>query len=55
MFCHQVGTAHRKLLFETLELDSEKDFPTLEFLGNTGSASLPTTLAIGEERGLLQS
>jgi acyl-CoA:acyl-CoA alkyltransferase len=54
VFCHQVGTAHRKLLFETLELDSEKDFPTLEFLGNTGSASLPTTLAIGEERGLLQ-
>ena len=32
----------------------EKDFPTLEYLGNTGAASLPTTLAIGEEQGCLE-
>ncbi len=50
IFCHQVGSMQRKLLYETLGLDLSKDFSTLEFLGNTGSAALPITLAIGEER-----
>ncbi len=50
---HQVGTMHRKLLFSMLELDSEKDFPSLAFLGNTGAASLPTTLALAEGEGVL--
>ena len=40
---HQVGSAHRKLLFETLGLDSSKDFPTLAEFGNTGSVSCPIT------------
>ncbi len=53
VFCHQVGTMHRKLLYETVGLDPRKDFSTLEFLGNTGAASLPVTLALGEERGCL--
>lgn len=50
VFCHQVGSAHRKLLYKTLELDAGKDFSTVEYLGNTGSASLPTTMAIGTEQ-----
>jgi 3-oxoacyl-[acyl-carrier-protein] synthase-3 len=50
-FCHQVGVAHRKLLFETLRLDPAIDFATLEWLGNTGAAALPVTMAIGLERG----
>ena len=50
LFCHQVGSAHRKLLYNTLELDPRKDFSTLEYLGNTGSVSLPTTMAIGLEK-----
>jgi 3-oxoacyl-[acyl-carrier-protein] synthase-3 len=54
VFCHQVGHIHRKLLYETLELDLQKDFSTLEYLGNTGSAALPVTLAIGEEQGMVQ-
>ncbi len=54
VFCHQVGHIHRKLLYETLELDLAKDFSTLEYLGNTGSAALPVTLAIGEEKGAVQ-
>lgn len=54
VFCHQVGSMHRKLLFETLNLDIAKDFPTLQYLGNTGAASLPATLAIGEEQGIIQ-
>ncbi len=55
VFCHQVGTMHRKLLYETIGLSLEKDFSTLEFLGNTGAASLPATLALGEEKGVMQS
>lgn len=50
-FCHQVGVAHRKLLFEQLGLDPALDYATLEVLGNTGSAALPITMARGlEER-----
>lgn len=50
-FTHQVGKAHRKLMFESLGLSPEIDFPTVEFLGNTGSAALPVTAAIGLEQG----
>lgn len=53
VFCHQVGRMHRKLLYETLGLDLSKDFSTLEIMGNTGSASLPITLAFGEDEGCL--
>lgn len=49
--CHQVGVAHRKLLFEKLELDEAIDYPTLEKLGNTGAAALPLTFALGAEAG----
>jgi 3-oxoacyl-[acyl-carrier-protein] synthase-3 len=44
---------HRKLLFEKLELDAARDFPTVEFLGNMGSVSLPISLSLGSEQGLL--
>lgn len=50
-FCHQVGIGHRKLMLESLGLSPENDFTTVEWLGNTGSAALPVTLAIGLERG----
>lgn len=50
-FTHQVGRAHRRLLYERLELDSALDFSTVEWLGNTGAAALPLTAAIGIERG----
>jgi 3-oxoacyl-[acyl-carrier-protein] synthase III len=53
-FCHQVGVAHRKLLFESLALDPSIDFATLETLGNTGSAALPITMARGIEQGRLR-
>jgi 3-oxoacyl-[acyl-carrier-protein] synthase-3 len=53
-FTHQVGRAHRKLLFERLGLDPQIDFPTVEFLGNTGAAALPTAAAMGIERGHVQ-
>jgi len=52
-FCHQVGVAHRKLLFDTLALDTSLDYSTVEYLGNTGSVALPITLALGVEAGHL--
>jgi 3-oxoacyl-[acyl-carrier-protein] synthase III len=49
--CHQVGSAHRKMMLESFGLESEKDFVTYPWLGNTGAAALPVTLAIGIEQG----
>ena len=46
-FCHQVGSAHRKQMLDSLGLGTERDFATVEWLGNTGSAALPVTMAIG--------
>jgi len=51
---HQVGVAHRRLLFETLELDPSIDFPTVETLGNAGSASLPLSFALAVEAGKIE-
>ena len=53
-FCHQVGVAHRKLMFESLGLDPAIDFATVETLGNTGAAALPVTMALGIEQGRLR-
>lgn len=53
-FCHQVGSAHRKMMLESLGLDSANDHTTLEWLGNTGSAALPTTLSDGMDRGIVK-
>src|SRR5580700_2029047 len=50
-FTHQVGRAHRKLLFERLKLDPAIDFPTVEYLGNTGAVALPTAWSLGLEQG----
>jgi 3-oxoacyl-[acyl-carrier-protein] synthase-3 len=52
-FCHQVGVAHRKLLFEAFDLAPSLDFSTVEFLGNTGSVAVPITAAMGIEQGHL--
>ena len=52
--CHQVGSAHRRKLYETVGLDLARDFSTFATLGNTGSAALPTALALAVERGVVQ-
>jgi 3-oxoacyl-[acyl-carrier-protein] synthase III len=51
---HQVGRAHRKLLFERLGLDLSLDLPTVEYLGNTGTAALPTALSVAAEQNRMQ-
>lgn len=54
-FCHQVGSAHAKLLFEKLGLPPEKNFETLQILGNVGSVSAPITMAMAIEQGVFHS
>ena len=49
--CHQVGSTHRRKLYETLGLDLAKDFSTFETLGNTGSVALPATLSAAIDAG----
>lgn len=51
---HQVGVAHKRLLFETLGLDHERDFTTVETLGNVGSVSLPATLTLAAREGFIE-
>lgn len=53
-FCHQVGSAHAKLLFERLGLAPEKNFETLHVLGNVGSVSAPITMAMAMEQGIFR-
>jgi 3-oxoacyl-[acyl-carrier-protein] synthase III len=52
--CHQVGSTHRRKLYEALGLDLAKDFSTFETLGNTGSVALPATLAAAVEAGAVR-
>lgn len=51
--CHQVGSAHRRLMLDTLELSEQRDFSTFHWLGNTGSVALPTALAMGLHAGFI--
>jgi acyl-CoA:acyl-CoA alkyltransferase len=55
IICHQVGGTHRRKLYETVGLDLAKDFSTFETLGNTGSAALPTALALAADQGAIKS
>ncbi len=51
---HQVGSAHRRLLFSTLGLDPARDFPTVETLGNIGSVSLPLSFSRALDDGFIR-
>lgn len=53
--CHQVGPAHKKLMFESLLMDRTKDYSTVEWLGNTGSVALPITMAAATRAGHLEA
>ena len=52
--CHQVGSTHRRKLYETVGLDLARDFSTFETLGNTGSVALPATLAAAIAAGAVK-
>ncbi len=49
--CHQVSLAHFQRVFEAVGEPLEKAVLTLPFHGNCASASLPLSLAWGEEQG----
>lgn len=50
---HQVGSKHFTRLFDLFGLDHSRTFVTYPFLGNVGPASIPLTLALAVERGLI--
>ena len=54
VICHQVGSGHQDAILNSLQVPKEKDFTTYRFLGNMGTAALPVTAAIAEERGILK-
>ena len=43
---HQVGKAHKDIVLKNLNLHNRPTFDTFPYLGNTGSAALPVTLAV---------
>jgi 3-oxoacyl-[acyl-carrier-protein] synthase-3 len=51
--CHQVGMAHRKGMLERVGLPVERDFATVQWLGNTGACALPSALGIAAQMGAL--
>ena len=53
--CHQVGTAHRKLMLESLSINPQIDYATFSWLGNTGSAALPSALAVACEKEFISA
>lgn len=52
---HQVGVAHKRVTFETMELDHAKDFTTVETCGNVGSVSLPLTFSLALEDDFIRA
>lgn len=52
--CHQVGSAHRRQLFENLGIELDRDFITYPEWGNVGSVSCPLTLAKALEAGAVK-
>lgn len=53
--CHQVGRTHQRRLFDSLELDRERDFTTFEYMGNVGSVSLPFSFNKAIEGGRISA
>ena len=55
VICHQVGSGHQDAILASLQVPKEKDYTTYRFLGNMGTAALPVTAAIADERGVLKA
>jgi 3-oxoacyl-[acyl-carrier-protein] synthase-3 len=54
VICHQVGSGHQDAILKSIGVPREKDYATFRFLGNMGTAALPVTAAIADERGALK-
>lgn len=53
VICHQVGSGHQDAILKSLGVPRDRDFTTFRHLGNMGTAALPVTAAIADERGVL--
>lgn len=54
VICHQVGSGHQDAFLKFTSIPRAKDFTTFRYLGNMGTAALPVTAAIADERGVLK-
>ena len=54
VICHQVGQGHQEAILRSLRIPKEKDYATYRYLGNMGTAALPVTAALADERGALK-
>ncbi len=54
VICHQVGEANQRAILKAIGVNPDKDFPTYQYFANMGSASLPITAALADEREFLQ-
>lgn len=55
VICHQVGSGHQDAILKSIGVPREKDYTTFRYLGNMGTAALPVTAAIADERGVLKA
>ena len=55
VICHQVGSGHQDAILRSLQVSRDKDYTTFPYLGNMGTAALPVTAAIADERGILKA
>jgi 3-oxoacyl-[acyl-carrier-protein] synthase-3 len=55
LFTHQVSEPQRKVALRALGLPEDIDYPTLQWLGNTASVAAPISMAIAEDRGLIDA
>ena len=54
IICHQVGSQHQESFLRFTGMTREHDYTTFRYLGNMGTAALPVTAAIADERGVLR-
>jgi len=54
IICHQIGSGHQDAFLKFTGLPKERDYSTFRYLGNMGTAALPITAAIADERGFLK-
>lgn len=54
VICHQVGHGHQEAILKALQISKDKDYVTYRHLGNMGTAALPVTAAIAEEREVIK-
>lgn len=55
LFTHQVSEPQRQVALKALNLSSDIDYPTLQYLGNTASVAAPISMAIGLDNDFIDA